>query len=130
MWWVDERPPDCVAITSTVGAIQKFLPSTVKMSLTKYHPPDFPRTEFGHTALFFYKPESLSYENEVRFLLHAGRAENISPDEGGRLVPVPLKKIVHRVITSPRAGAEFKAEVESLLRQYLPGRRRQNSALV
>ena len=130
MWRVDGRPPDSVAITTSVKAIRTFLPSTVQMSLTKYHPLDFPRTEFGGTSLFFYKPVSFSYENELRLLLPSRMEETIAPDEKGRLVQVPLKKIVHRVITSPRASAGFKAEVDSLLRQYLRGIRRENSALL
>jgi IS5 family transposase len=41
------------------------------------------------------------------------------PADFGRLVPVRLKKIIHRVIAHPMASREFKGRVDALLGEHL-----------
>ena len=98
----------------------------------KYADLDFPRTEFDHTSLFYYKPSRYRIEREYRLLRPPGENESFyvdNPDDFYRRVPVKTKKIVHRVITHPRATRETKLHVEDILQQYLPCRTRENSAL-
>lgn len=52
------------------------------------------------------------------------------PADYGRYVPVRLGKIVHRVITHPRAAEQFKAKVDDLMRKHLKRIRRENSCLL
>jgi hypothetical protein len=95
-----------------------------------YHADDFPRTEFSHTAIFFYKPKGYGFEREFRLMVVPCEQESISLDEVGRHVAVRLKKIVHRVITHPAASAEFKSKVDLVLRQSLKHLRREDSSLL
>ena len=98
----------------------------------KYSPLDAPRTEFTHNSLFFYKPSRYSFEREFR-LLRTPQPEEVfhfeNPKDGFRKVSIPTRKIVHRVITHPCADSRTKSRVDELLRAFLPGIRRSDSAL-
>ena len=98
----------------------------------KYAPLDFPRTEFTHDALFYYKPSPYSIEREYRLLRSRDENEVFYPDnpqDWFRRVPIKTKKIIHRVVTHPYAPQGTKFEVDKLLHRYLPCRQRENSAL-
>jgi hypothetical protein len=98
----------------------------------KYAALDFPRTEFTHNALFYYKPSGYGIEREYRLLRSPDEDEVFYPDnpqDWFRRVPIKTKKIVHRVITHPYATPATKLRVEELLRRFLPSRRRDDSAL-
>ena len=130
MWDAYTSNAESVAISSSAKALYSFVTGLIQKSTVKYHDDDFPRSEFGHTTLFFYKPKRYSFEREFRMLLAPGENESIRLDEVGRHVRINLKKIVHRVITHPRASAEFKATVDSLLRQHLKSIGREDSRLL
>lgn len=87
----------------------------------------FPTPVFSITS----RPE-YSFESEYRLLRSPNEDETIYPDnpvDRFRLLPIKLKKIVSRVITHPRASCDTKKKVEQLLRNDLPSRRREDSAL-
>jgi len=130
MWDAYTSGPDSVVISTSAKALDKFVPENIVKSPVKYHSDDFPRTEFGHTALFFYKPRCYSLEREFRMLLTPELHESIPWDQVGRHVPINLKKIVHRVITHPRASVECKTKVDSLMRQVLTHLLREDSTLL
>ena len=129
MWKGYTSGVESIAICTSAKALNEFVPSGIIKSTVKYHADDFPRTEFDHLAVFFYKPNSYSFEKEFRMLLPPGK-EPIGLDEIGRHVPVKLKKIVHRVITHPGASATFKAKVDLAMRQWLKHLRREDSYLL
>jgi hypothetical protein len=106
------------------------VPEKIVKSPVKYHAADFPRTGFDHISLFFYKPSAYSFEREFRLLLTPGEHESVSLAEFGRLVPVRLKKIIHRVITHPRASDEFKSKVDEIMKLHLKHIRREDSHLL
>ncbi len=130
MWKAYTSGSDSVAVTTSAKALYTFVPEQIMKSSVKYHADDFPRTEFSHTAIFFYKPKGYSFEREFRLMVVPGEQESISLDEVGRRVAVKLKKIVHRVITHPAASAEFKSKVDLVLRHSLKHLRRENSSLL
>jgi hypothetical protein len=130
MWKAYTSGSESVAINTSAKALYTFVPEQIIKSPVKYHADDFPRTEFSHTAMFFYKPKDYRFEREFRLMLVPGEQESISLDEVGRRVPVKLKKIVHRVITHPAASAAFKATVDSVIRQSLKHLRREDSNLL
>ena len=121
---------ESVVITSSVKALCRFLPDRLRKSAVRYHPNDFPRSQFGHTTIFFYKPESKEWENEFR-LLHVFGPDEVVDEQKytSHRIPLLLNKIIHRVITHPKASLEFKARIDALLMRHLPGIRRQDSAL-
>lgn len=132
MWNAYTKSYDSVVITTSVRAIQRFLPQQVMKYGVKYTPLDFPRTEFSHNSLFFYKPVGYRFEREYRLLRSPEEDEIFYPDNPEdmyRRVPIRLKKIVHRVISHPRASRALKLTVDELLRRYLPSRQREDSAL-
>jgi len=129
MWNAYTSHPDSVAIVTSAKALYKFVPARILKSLVKYHADNFPRTEFNHTALFFYKPKCYRFEQEFRMLLAPEENGSIGLDEVGWCVPVNLKKLVHRVITHPRASADCKMKVDLLMKRYLPNLRRGDSIL-
>jgi hypothetical protein len=132
MWRAYTSSSDSVVIATSAKALRRFLPQEIMKYAVKYAPLDFPRTEFSHNALFYYKPSPYSIEREYRLLRSPGENEAFYPDnpeDWFRRVPIRTKKIVHRVITHPYATRETKAKVEELLKRYLPCRRRENSAL-
>lgn len=132
MWNAYTKSTDSVVITTSVRAMRLFLPQNFMKYAVKYAPLDFPRTEFSHNSLFFYKPEEYRFEREFRILRSPGEDEVFYPDtdeDQFRRVAITLKKIVHRVITHPVATFATKERVERLMREYLPARRRENSAL-
>lgn len=132
MWNAYTTSSESVVITTSVRAIQLFLPHELMKYGVKYAPLDFPRTEFSHNSLFFYKPVGYRFEREYRILRSPCEDEvfySNNPDDTYRRVPIRLKKIVHRVISHPAASRELKSTVDELLRRYLPSRQRENSAI-
>ena len=130
MWKAYTSGCESVVIVTSAKALYTFVPERIMKSPVKYHDNGFPRTEFSHTAIFFYKPNGYSFEREYRLLLAPGEKESVSLDEVGRRIPIKLKKIVHRVITHPGASAAFKAKVDSVMRQSLKHLRRESSHLL
>jgi hypothetical protein len=130
MWQAYTSGPESVVITTSAGALYKLVPDSIIKSPVKYHGDDFPRTAFDHTSLFFYKPYCYSFEREFRLLLTTEGEGGVHISELGRYVPINCKKIVHRVITHPKASMDFKAKVDGLMRMYLTPIRRENSALL
>ena len=130
MWNAYTPGPDSVVIVSSAYALDRFVQGRIVKSPVWYHDDDFPRTEFDHTTLFFYKPLRYSFEREFRMLLSSGEDESINYSDFGRHVPVSLKRIIHRVITHPRASGEFKAKVDGCLTRYLRSVSREDSNLL
>ncbi len=133
MWEAYTSGPESVVITSSAKALDRFLKGNIVKSPLKYHDDDFARTEFDHTALFFYKPRRYIFEQEFRMLRKPDKHESFSyddPADFGRHVPIVVKKIVHRVITHPMASEAFKTKIDACLRQYLKGVRREDSNLL
>lgn len=129
MWNAYTSGPESVLISTSAKTLYLFIDGQIVRSPVKYHDDDFPRTEFGHTTLFFYKPSRYSFEREFRMLLTPGERESIPMEQVGRHVSIRLGKIVRRVITHPKASDEFKVKVDHLLTKFLPCIRRENSAL-
>jgi hypothetical protein len=129
MWQAYTKTPNSVVITTSAKALRLFLPEKIMKYAVKYAPLDSPRTEFTHTSLFFYKPPRYKIEREFRLLRVPQEDETIDFTDVCRRIPIKLTKIVHRVITHPCATQVAKRRVDELLRDYLPGRRRQDSAL-
>lgn len=132
MWASYTTTSNSIVLTTSAKALYKFTPDYLVKSAVKYHQDDFPRTEFTHSSLFFYKPAEYSFENEFRLLrsLQEGESLNFNnPTDEFRKIPVQLKKIVHRVITHPAATAAFKQEVDQMLVQYLRHIKREDSSL-
>jgi len=133
MWDAYTSGPESVAIATSAKALYRFVRANIVKSPVKYHDDDFPRTEFSHTALFFYKPRRYSFEREFRMLLTPDEHESISYDDPAdfrRYVPIALKKIIHRVITHPRASDGFKTRVDCQLDHYLKCVNREDSSLL
>jgi hypothetical protein len=130
MWDAYTSGPESVVISTSAKALYLFVDGQIVKSPVKYHGDSFPRTEFDHTTLFFYKPALYRFEHEFRMLLTPGEHESIRGDEVGRRVPIRLKKIVRRVITHPKASEEFKVKVDHLLEQFLRRIKREDSALL
>jgi len=132
MWREYTDSPQSAVVVSSVKAMRRFLPQKLMAFGVKYHPNDFPRTEFSHNSLFFYKTSDYAYEREFRILRSPLETEvfhSENPDDKFRRVPVNLKKIVHRVISHPNATRETKNRIDDLLKKYLPKLTRENSAL-
>jgi hypothetical protein len=130
MWNAYTSGPESVVIITSAKALYRFVAGQIVKSPVKYHGDSFPRTEFDHTTLFFYKPALYRFEREFRMLLMPGEHESIRGDELGRHVPIRSKKIIRRVITHPKASKEFKMKVDHLLDQFLRCRRREDSTLL
>jgi hypothetical protein len=130
MWDAYTRGAESVVVVSSVNALTRFLPDRIKKSGVKYHGVDFARTAFGWTTLFFYKPAFYRFENEFRLLLAPGEGESVPEDQLGKHVPVRLSRVIHRVITHPRATDAFKMEVDRIMARHLKGKRRENSTLL
>ena len=122
-----------MVVTTSAKALYRVLPKNVMKFAVKYHSLDVPRTDFGWNALFFYKPTSHGFEREFRMLRNLEENESVSADDPkdyGRYIHIPLKRIIHRVITHPQATSEFKAKVESVMLKGLKRIRRENSKLL
>lgn len=133
MWEAYTSKPESVVITTSPKALRCFLPDKILKSTVKYQSLDLPRTEFSGSSLFLYKPPEYRFENEFRLLRFLSEGESVdenNPADYGRYVPVNLKKIIHRIITHPRATASFKAEIDNLMHQHVRHIRRENSALL
>jgi hypothetical protein len=132
MWKAYTQSPDSVVVTTSRKALGRFLREGIMQWAVKYSPLDAPRTEFTHNSLFFCKPSRYSFEREFR-LLRTPQPEEVfhfeDPKDGFRKVSIPTRKIVHRVITHPCADSRTKSPVDELLRAFLPGIRRSDSAL-
>jgi hypothetical protein len=132
MWRAYTKTPNSVVITTSGKALRRFVPDQIMKYAVKYAPLDIPRTEFSHTSLFFYKPSRYKIEREYRLLRVPGEDESFYIEDPANLyrrLPIKAKKIVHRVITHPHATQQTKRRVDQLLLDYLPCRRRQDSAL-
>ena len=132
MWQAYTHSSESVVITTSAKALHRFLPEKIMKYAVKYAPLDFPRTEFSHNALFYYKPSPYVIEHEYRLLRSPDENEEFYPDKPEdwfRRVPIKTKKIIHRVITHPCASQETKLKVDRLLQEILPCRRREDSAL-
>lgn len=128
MWHAYTSGPESVVITSSAKALAKFLPQKILQSPVKYHREDYARTAFDNLSIFFYKPRQYDIEREFRLLLVPDGP--IKLVEIGRLVPIRLNKIVHRVITHPKASKEFKARVAALVGQHITRIKAENSAFL
>lgn len=132
MWRAYTKTPNGVVITTSGKALRRFVPEKIMKSAVKYAPLDFPRPEFNHTSLFFYKPSRYRIERAYRLLRVPEEDEGFyieSPADLCHRIPIKTKKIVHRVITHPHATREIMCRVDELLRNYLPSRKREDSAL-
>jgi len=132
MWRAYTKTSNSVVIATSAKALRLFVPNDIKKSAVKYAPLDFPRTEFSHLSLFFYKPSRYIIEREYRLLRAPGEDESFCIDDPAdfyRSIPIKTKKIVRRVITHPNATRTTKQRVDELLRDYLQCRRREDSAL-
>jgi hypothetical protein len=132
MWSAYTSSPESVVVTTSGKALRKFLPQELMKHAVKYAPLDFPRTEFSHNSLFFYKPDRYRFEREYRLLRSPKDDESFyqdNPDDWFRRVPIKTRNVVHRVITHPDATRQTKLKVEELLRHHLRCRERENSAL-
>jgi hypothetical protein len=124
MWNAYTKSSDSVAITTSAKALRRFTPSNILKSAVKYAPLDLPRTRFGHSSLFFYKPTDYAFEREFRLLRHPGEDEEFrfdNPKDEYRRVPIRLRKIVHRVVVHPQAEQETIDKVSTLVFRYLQG---------
>jgi hypothetical protein len=130
MWEAYTSGPDSIVATTSAKALYRFVRGKIVKSPVKYHSDAFPRTEFGHTTLFYYKPDCYRFEREFRMLLTTGEDEGVRLNEFGRHVPVSLKKIVHRVITHPKSSNELKIKDDEMLKENLKHIQRENSVLL
>ena len=127
MWQAYTSRPESVAIVTSVKALDSFVNGNIEKSRVKYHEDDFPRTQFSHTSLFFYKPNKFSFEREYRMLIVPTENERVIDSQFGKYVPIRLSKIVHRVISHPKGTIEFKAKVDNLMGQFLKHIKREDS---
>jgi hypothetical protein len=99
-----------------------------------YHGPHFARSHtFGWNTLSFFKPSRYRFEREFRMLRNLGEGESVlhdNPSDYGRYVEFTPKKVIHRVVTHPRATEALKRKVDVLMRDYLKAIRRENSSLL
>lgn len=124
---------ESVAITTSGKALECFVPGQILRSTVMYHDLSFPRTEFDHSSLFFYKPSGYAFEREYRMLRQPGKDEtfyNENPEDEFRRIPIRLNKVIHRVIAHPNATPAFKRMVAGMLKQKLPDRKLEHSALL
>jgi len=132
MWQAYTSSSESVVIVTSAKALRRFLPDELMKFAVRYTPLDFPRTEFSHNALFYYKPSGYSFECEYR-LLRSPQEDEVfysdKPEDEFRRIAIRAKKIIHRVITHPNAIQDTKSKVEEMLRAHLPSRRREDSAL-
>jgi hypothetical protein len=133
MWNAYTSSAESVVVTTSAKALHKFRPDEILKSAVRYHGANFARSHsFGWNAPSFYKPSSHSFEREFRMLRNLREDESVAydnPSDYGRHVSFVPKKIIHRVITHPRATADLKRKVDDLLRHYLKGIKREDSSL-
>ena len=80
MWEAYTTGSESVAISTSAKALYTFVPEQIMKSPVKYHADDFPRTEFGHTAIFFLQTEGLQFRARVS---NAARARRRRFDRSG-----------------------------------------------
>lgn len=134
MWDAYTISSESVVIVTSAKALYTFVASLdgFMASPVKYHDSDFARSEFGWNTLFFYKPAEFAYEREFRILRVLRQDESVrlaNPNDECKYVPIPAKKVIHRVITHPKASRPFKDEVERLIRVNLKRITREDSVL-
>jgi hypothetical protein len=121
MWKEYTATAESVVITSSARALQRVLPQTILVSPVKYIPQDFPRTEFDHSSLFFYKDTSFTYERELRLLRHLGENEILDIQEDiGKNIPINLKLLIHRVVLNKRIPDRVAQHVINLVKAHCP----------
>ena len=81
MWQAYTKTPNSVVVATSAKAVRLFVPDSIMKSAVKYAPLDFPRTEFSHLSLFFYKSSSYKIEREYRLLRAPGEDESFSIDD-------------------------------------------------
>ncbi len=81
MWSAYTPSPESVVIVSSVKAIRKFLPNELMKYGVTYKPLEFPRTQFTHNTLFFYKPTRYRFEREFRILRSPNEDESFYRDD-------------------------------------------------
>lgn len=122
MWREYTTTSDSVVITASVKALQRIIPKReVTMSAVTYVSEDFPRTEFDHSSILFYKDLSFSYERELRLLRPLRDGEEVFVDKKedfGRLIPVNLRLLIHRVIMNGAISDSARKHVTELVRGF------------
>jgi hypothetical protein len=132
MWDAYTSSAESVVIMTSAEAVRLYFPEQLLKFGIKYTPNEFPRTEFTHNALFFYKPIEYAFEREFRILRPPAPDEvfySENPMDCFRRVSIVLSEIIHRVVTHRRASKATKRRVDELLRDYLPQIRRCNSSV-
>ena len=74
-----------------------------------------------------------SFEKEFRMLRNLGEGDSVlydNPSDYGRYVRFTPKKVIHRVVTHPRATEALRGKVDALMGDYLKAIRREDSSLV
>jgi hypothetical protein len=125
MWDAYTESSDSVVVSTTVGALRAHLPPTIMQHGVTYKPINEPRTEFSHNSLFFYKPSEYSFEREYRLLRSPAENESFAPSQEAdtfRLIPIPVRKVIHRIVIHPAASIRTQRNTHLLLRDYCPSR--------
>ncbi len=133
MWDAYTENAESVVVTTSANALERFISDIIMKSPVKSHHRDFQRTEFDWNALSFYKHSNYGFEREFRMLRTLQENESVSLEDSvdyGRNVQVRLRKIIHRVITHPKADEKYKLKIDTLLATYLKGIKRQDSFLL
>jgi hypothetical protein len=134
MWNAYTANSDSLVVTTSAKALYQFLPGEIMKSPVKYHGANFARSHtFGSNTLSFYKPSGYSFEKEFRMLRNLGEDESVlydNPSDYGRYVKFTPKKVIHRVVTHPRATEALRRKVDALMGDYLKAIRREDSSLV
>jgi hypothetical protein len=132
MWDAYTAGAESLVIVTSVKALNRFLPADIMKFPVKYHGSEYERSEFGWNTLSFYKPACYAFEREFRLLRCLKEDETVTLENSadfGRLVPVRLKNVLHRVIAHPLASQEFKLKLDNDLMQILKSVHREDSSL-
>lgn len=132
MWKEYTRTTNAVAVVSSVGTLQRFLPESINISRVKYVDDDFPRSRLTVHSVYFFKSRQFSHENELRLLRPLGLDESVDrddPEDRARHVRVRLRKVIHEVVVHPDADFEKYREIQTWLAKVLPGIRARPSSL-
>jgi len=135
MWNAYTGGPESLVVTTSAKALERFVRDhDIMKSPVRYHGEAFRRSlVFGWSGISFYKPSRFAFEREFRMVRPLRNGESVIPDnkaDYGRFVPIRPRKIIHRVITHPRATDTFKKEVDALMSRFLKARKREDSTLL